>query len=342
MPRAQASGTGSVVPLSSTTTQRASRWPLSPAVLTTALAMLSVLAIVLFMTLDLKGNIGYILPRRAVKVGAMVLAAVAVGVSTLLFQTVTNNKILTPSIMGFDALYGLLQTSLVFTLGGSAWVAAPEAFKFVIELGLMIVFASVLYRWLFTGGNKSLHLTLLIGIVFGTFFRGISALLQRLMDPSEYIILQDLFFASFNQVDPTVLGIATLIVGIACFFAWRMRSTLDVMALGRDVSINLGVAHKSVVSRVLILCTALVATSTALVGPVTFFGLLVVSIGYLICRSYQHAWLLPIVCLLGVISLVAGQLILENVFGFASALSLVIEFVGGILFIVLLLKGSLK
>ncbi len=327
---------------SSTTTQRTSRWPLSPAALTVILAVVAIGAVVLFMTLDLKGNLGYILPRRAAKVGAMVLAAVAVGVSTLLFQTVTNNKILTPSIMGFDALYVLLQTTLVFALGGSAWVTAPESLKFVIELALMVIFASILYRWLFTGGNRSLHLMLLIGIVFGTLFRGISALFQRLMDPSEYIILQDLFFASFNQVDPTVLLMATLVIGISCVFAWRLRNTLDVVALGRDVSISLGVDHRAIVTKVLILCTVLVAASTALVGPVTFFGLLVVSLGYIVCRSYKHAWLLPIICLLGIISLVAGQLILEKVFGFATALSLVIEFVGGILFIALLLKGSLK
>ncbi|GAA2547758.1 iron chelate uptake ABC transporter family permease subunit [Neomicrococcus aestuarii] len=327
---------------SSTTTQRIPRFKLTPAALTVVLSLVAIGAVVLFMTFDLKGNLGYIVPRRAIKVSAMVLAAVAVGVSTLLFQTVTNNKILTPSIMGFDALYVLLQTVLVFTLGGTAWVTVPESFKFVIEMVLMVVFAGLLYRWLFTGGNRSLHLMLLIGIVFATLFRGVSALLQRLMEPSEYIILQDLFFASFNQVDPGVLGLAGVVVAVASFFAWRMKSTLDVVSLGRDTCISLGVNHRSVVTRVLVICTVLVAASTALVGPVTFFGLLVVSLGYIICRSYKHVWLLPIVCLLGIIALVGGQFLLENIFGFSTALSIVIEFVGGILFIALLLKGSLK
>jgi iron complex transport system permease protein len=263
-------------------------------------------------------------------------------VSTLVFQTVTANRILTPSIMGFDALYLLIQTSLVFVLGSSTVVSGEPAVKFVVEVALMVLFSGLLYRWMFTGGSNSLHLMLLVGIVLGTLFRGVSSLLQRLMEPSEYIILQDLFFASFNQVDPTLLGVSAAIVAAATAVVWRMRHALDVLSLGRDAAVNLGIDHRRSVTWILVLCSVLVAVSTALVGPVTFFGLLVVSLGYQVCRAFSHAWLLPIVSLLGVVALVGGQLVLEQVFGFATALSIVIEFVGGILFLVLLLKGSLK
>jgi iron complex transport system permease protein len=315
---------------------------LSPATVTALLAVAALVAVALFMTVDLKGNLGYVLPRRGVRVGAMVLVAVAVGISTLVFQTVTANRILTPSIMGFDALYVLIQTSLVFTLGASTVNTAPPALKFVAEVALMVVFSGLLYRWLFTGGARSLHLMLLVGIVLGTLFRGFSGLLQRLMEPSEFLILQDLFFASFNQVDPALLAVAAAIVGAIAAGVWRMRHTLDVLALGRDTAVNLGVNHRRAVTAVLVMCSVLVAVSTALVGPVTFFGLLVVSLGYQICRSFSHAWLLPVTILLGVVALVGGQLILEQVFGFATALSIIIEFTGGLLFLYLLLKGSLK
>jgi iron complex transport system permease protein len=181
-----------------------------------------------------------------------------------------------------------------------------------------------------------------VGVILGSLFRGFSSLLQRLMEPSEFIILQDLFFASFNNVDPALLGVAAVIVAAVCAAVWRARHTLDVLALGRDVAINVGVDHRRVVMRVLLACSLLVAVSTALVGPVTFFGLLVVSLGYQLCRGFSHAWLLPIVVLIGAIALVGGQLVLEKVFGFGTALSVVIEFTGGILFLYLLLKGSLK
>ncbi|WP_024818525.1 iron chelate uptake ABC transporter family permease subunit [Arthrobacter sp. 31Y] len=306
------------------------------------LAIVAVVLVAVFLTIDLKGNIAYILPRRAIKVSAMLLVAVAVGVSTLLFQTVTANRILTPSIMGFDSLYILVQTALAFVAGAATLATAPSTLKFGLEILLMVGFSAFLYRWMFTGATRSLHLLLLVGIVLGTLFRGFSSLLQRLMEPSEFIILQDLFFASFNNVDPGLLGVSAVLVALVCVGVWRTRHTLDVLALGREVAINVGVDHKRVVMRVLLACSLLVAISTALVGPVTFFGLLVVSLGYQLCRGFRHAWLLPMVVLIGAIALVGGQLLLERVFGFATALSVIIEFTGGILFLYLLLKGSLK
>ncbi|NKX52750.1 iron chelate uptake ABC transporter family permease subunit, partial [Arthrobacter deserti] len=278
---------------------------------------------------DLRGNLGYILPLRAVKVGAMLLVAVAVGLSTLMFQIVTANRILTPSIMGYDALYLFIQTAVVFALGGSALATAPAAGKFAVEVLLMVLLSGLLYRWLFTGGTQSLHLMLLVGIVLGTLLRGASSLLQRLMDPSEVIILQDLFFASFNQVDPVLLGVSAAVVGVIAAAAWRLRHTLDVLALGRETAVNLGVDHRRIVTWVLVMCSVLVAVSTALVGPVTFFGLLVVPLGYQLCRGYSRRWLLPAVCLLGAVALIGGQLVLEKVFGFDTALSILIEFAGG-------------
>jgi iron complex transport system permease protein len=342
MPEALATKPSTAHSLVSKPTLRSRIRTASPRLVTGILLAVTVAVVYFFLFFDLTGNVGYILPRRAIKVAAMLLVAVAVGVSTLLFQTVTANRILTPSIMGFDSLYILVQTVLAFTLGAAAVVAAPPTLQFGVEVLLMVAFSALLYRWMFTGATRSLHLLLLVGVILGSLFRGLSSLLQRLMEPSEFIILQDLFFASFNNVDPALLGVSTVIVAAVCAAVWRARHTLDVLALGRDVAINVGVDHRKVVMRALLGCSLLVAVSTALVGPVTFFGLLVVSLGYQLCRGFSHAWLLPIVVLIGAVALVGGQLVLEQVFGFSTALSVVIEFTGGILFLYLLLKGSLK
>lgn len=314
----------------------------SPRLVVGILLAATAAVVLFFLFFDLRGNVGYVLPRRGIEVAAMLLVAVAVGVSTLLFQTVTANRILTPSIMGFDSLYILIQTALAFTLGAAAVVAAPPTLQFGIEVVLMVAFSALLYRWMFTGASRSLHLLLLVGVILGSLFRGFSSLLQRLMEPSEFIILQDLFFASFNNVDPSLLAVSVVIIAVVCAAVWRARHTLDVLALGREVAINVGVDHRKTVMLVLLGCSLLVAVSTALVGPVTFFGLLVVSLGYQLCRGFSHTWLLPIVVLIGAVALVGGQLVLEKVFGFGTALSVVIEFTGGILFLYLLLKGSLK
>lgn len=331
-----------VVPAALRVRRRKPLRSLSPKALILLLGVIAAALVVTFMTVDLQGSLAYVLTLRFSKIGAMLLVAFAVGVSTVLFQTVTGNRILTPSIMGFDALYILLQTFLAFTIGTQALLTMGAGWRFLIEVLLMVGFSWLLYRWLFIGGGKSLHLVLLVGIVFGTLFRGVSSLLQRLIDPSEFIVLQDLFFASFNRVDSSLLGIAAVTILGVSVLAWRIRNQFDVLALGRDTSLNLGVNHKRVVTQVLVICSVLVAVSTALVGPVTFFGLLVASVAYQLCSVFRHKYVLPAAVLLGVIALVGGQLILEQIFAFDTALSIVIEFVGGIVFIVLLLKGSIK
>lgn len=307
-----------------------------------ALGVVALGAVVLFMTLGARGNWDFVLPFRGVKLLGLALVATAIAISTVMFQTITNNRILTPSIMGFDALYVLIQTLLVFFLGAANVSGFDPRLMFAVETGLMVLFAGLLYRWLFSATVRSLHLLLLVGIVFGIFFRSVAGFLQRIIDPTEFLILQDRLFASFNSIDQTLLVLSGLIVGGCCVAAWRMLPVLDVLALGREQAIALGVDHRRMVAVTLVLVTLPVAVSTALVGPVAFFGLLVANLAYLLMPTARHAVLLPAAALLALIFLVGGQVILERVFAFDTALSVVIEFVGGIVFILLVIRGAAR
>jgi iron complex transport system permease protein len=306
------------------------------------LAAVTVGVIVLFMTLNARGRWDFILPFRGMKVLSMVLVGYAIAVSTVLFQTVSHNRILTPSIMGFDALYVLIQTSLVFTIGSVGLTALDPRLLFVFNVAAMVAFSSALYRWLFSGSSRSIHLLVLVGIVFGVLFRSLSGFMQRIIDPNEFVLLQDRLFASFNNVDSELLAVATATVIAVSIVGWRFMSTYDVLSLGRETSVSLGVDHNRVVTVVLILVAILVSVSTALVGPVTFFGLLVASLAHQIAGSHKHRYVLPVAALLAVICLVGGQLVLERVFAFDTALSIVIEFVGGIVFLALLIRGAAR
>jgi len=123
---------------------------------------------------------------------------------------------------------------------------------------------------------------------------------------------------------------------------WRMIHVLDALALGRDLSITVGVEYRRTIMIVLALVTVLVSVSTALVGPITFFGLLVAHLAYLIAGSSSHRYTIPAAALFSIIFLVGGQMILERVFSFNSSLSIMIDFLGGLLFIVLVLRGGRK
>jgi iron complex transport system permease protein len=306
------------------------------------LAAVAVGVVVLLMTLNARGRWDFILPFRGMKVLSMVLVGYAIAVSTVLFQTVSHNRILTPSIMGFDALYILIQTSLVFTIGSAGLTALDPRLLFVFNVVIMVAFSSMLYRWLFYGSSRSIHLLVLVGIVFGVLFRSLSGFMQRIIDPNEFVLLQDRLFASFNSLDSELLAVSTATVISVSIVGWRLMNTYDVLSLGREASVSLGIDHNRVVTIVLILVAILVSVSTALVGPVTFFGLLVASLAYQIAGTHKHRYVLPVATLLAVICLVGGQLVLERVFAFDTALSIVIEFVGGIVFLALLIRGAAR
>ncbi|TWA63849.1 iron complex transport system permease protein [Azospirillum brasilense] len=325
----------------------ADRRLLSPMVVLGGLSALTLLSIALFMTLGARGKWDFILAFRGTKVAAMVLVGYAVAVSTVLFQTITNNRILTPSVMGFDHLFRLIQTVLVFQFGSGLVASLDPRLRFGVEVASMVVFSGLLYWWLFNGAGRgdnrrSLHLLLLVGIVFGVLFRSVTSFLQRVIDPNEFLTVQDRLFANFNRVDVQLLAVSALVVLAVSLAGWRWMRTYDVLALGRDAAINLGVEHRRAVMGVLVMVSILVSVSTALVGPVTFFGLLVANLAYLVIRSHRHALILPAAVLLAVLTLVAGQLVLERVFGYNAALSIVIEFVGGLAFLFILVRGSAR
>ena len=311
-----------------------------PALLVLVLSGLVVLACAAFLTVGAKGPWSFVLPFRGAKLAAMLLVGYAIAVSTVLFQTVTANRILTPAIMGLDMLFVLIQTALVFLIGSHATGILSPSALFLAEAAVMIAFSGALYVWLFSGHAQSLHLIVLVGLVLGVLFRSLSTLMHRIMSPNEFVVLQDRMFANFNTIDTDILAIAAVVVFAASLFGWRKVRQLDVLLLGRDPAIALGVDYKRIVSQVLMIVAVLVSVSTALVGPTTFFGLLVASLAYRVTPSERHIQILPIAALVAVLLLVGGQIAIERFFAFDTALSMIIEFVGGILFILLILRSA--
>ena len=297
----------------------------------------------IFIALYLSWNMSVVIwPFRLGKLVSLILIAYTIAVSTVLFQTVSNNRILTPSIMGFDQLYILIQTVVVYFVGSTVIYGVSDEVRFIAVALILTLFSTSLFTWLFSGTIKGLHMTLLIGVVFGGLFFSLRMLVQLQLNPDEAVNLTDVMFANFNRFNTNLIGIAVIIVVIVSLIGWRMRYLFDVLALGRDMAINLGVDYKQAVTRILVLVSIMVAVSTALVGPVTFFGLLVASLAYQFTPTAKHMSVLPVAILLSIIFLVGGQFILEQLFNMASRLSFIIEFVGGIVFLTLLIKGKLR
>ncbi|MEW4220323.1 iron chelate uptake ABC transporter family permease subunit [Rossellomorea marisflavi] len=309
----------------------------------TKLMLLSVAALAAigaYLLYGLNGSYEYALPRRGMKALAMILTGVAIAYSTVVFQTITHNKILTPSIMGLDSLYMLLQTVLIFFLGSGHYLIVNKNANFFLSIVAMIVFALLLYQLMFKGSKQPIYFLLLIGIILGTFFQSISSFLQVLIDPNEFLSVQDKMFASFNNISSDLVWVSGGVIVLVLIYGWRQMAELDVVSLGRETSINLGVPYDKVVRRMLVLSSILIAVSTALVGPITFFGLIVANLSYQMFKTYRHGILIAGAGIISIIALVGGQWLVERIFTFSTTLSVIVNFIGGLYFIYLLLKEA--
>ncbi|WP_299862674.1 iron chelate uptake ABC transporter family permease subunit [uncultured Roseobacter sp.] len=299
-------------------------------------------AMALFLIWGLQGKVWFILELRATKLAALVCVGLAIGTATVLFQTLSNNRILTPSIMGFDALFILLQTGLVFALGGFGYAQLSPLSSFALETIVMMGAAVFLFAAILHRTRQDVQLMILVGVVMGLMFRSITAFVQRLMDPSEFTMVQGAMFARFGAVDRGALVASVVLLAGIGLWLWRHHAILDVMALGRAQARGLGLAYDRLQFQMLCAIAALVSVSTALVGPLTFLGLLVASLAHSLMQSHRHQLLLPAAALIAALILVTGQIVFERILQLQSTLAVVIEFSGGLLFLILLARGRIR
>jgi len=303
-----------------------------------ALAGLLLAAAALYLLWNLRAPMGFILGLRAERLAALVLVGAASGAATMVFQTLIGNRLLTPGIVGFDALYIFLQTLLVMVLGGAALASVPVPLLFAGETACLMGAALGLFGLLLRRGAGDLIRLVLTGVILGVLLRGLAGFAQRLLEPSEFAVVQQASVASFNAVDGALLPYAGAALILALAGTLALAPALDVAALGRIPARTLGLGHDRLVMQGLALVAALVAVSTALVGPMAFLGLLAASLAQMLVRSHRHALLIPAAAMVGAVILVLGQIVFERLLGLQSALAIVVEFAGGLVFLALVLK----
>ncbi len=304
------------------------------------MAIILLLIIAVFMFTYTGTKLDYVLPRRGFKVAAMLLISCCIAYSSIVFQTIASNRILTPSIMGFDSFFLLIQAVIVFAYGDQTFKVLSSEWNFALSVVLMLLFALGLYYLVFKKESKSIYLLLLIGLLLGTLFRSISSFITVILNPNEFQVLQGAMFASFDKINLSLLGFSAVILIAAMIYGSSFFRQLDVLSLGRDHAISLGVNYNHVVRQNLLIIAVMVSVSTALVGPITFLGILVANLTYQLIRSNNHKTLIFACCLLTSITVIGGQYLVEHLFNMSTTISIIINFVGGIYFIYLLLKTS--
>ncbi|EEA7468657.1 iron chelate uptake ABC transporter family permease subunit [Campylobacter jejuni] len=293
----------------------------------------------MFILVGLNGFDEYALKSRFLQIAAIIIVAICIAVSTVIFQTLCNNKILTPAIIGLDSLYMLLQSALIFSFGAANLSVYKNDINFLITLVCMVVFSLGLYKILFSS-DRSIYLIMLLGLVFGTLFSTLSSFFEVLIDPDEFMVIQGRMFASFDNIAFDILILAYIISFLSFIWIFRYMKFLDPLNLGKDLAINLGINYQKISKQLMIIIAILTSISTALVGPITFLGLLVANITYELFKTAKHSILLSACILISILALLGGVFFVSRVFDYNATISVVINFLGGIYFIYLVLKGN--
>lgn len=285
----------------------------------------------------------YILSLRVPTLIVMLIAAFAIGSASIIFQSIINNRIVTPCLLGMNSMYTLVHTVVVFVAGAGSVIVTNSNLSFAIDLVVMAVAATFVYSYMFKKTGNNVLYVLLIGTVLSSFFGSIQSTMIRIMDPNEYDTLLTTLVADFNNVNAEVIVFSAVLLIMLTIFLWRDLILLDVITLGKDQAINLGVDYDRTVRRLLLGVVLCIAVATAMVGPISFLGLIIANLARQFLKTHKHSHLIVGSAFMGMLAIIAGQLISQHVFSYAVPISTFITIGGGVYFLYLLLfkKGGI-
>lgn len=280
----------------------------------------------------------YIIPKRAARLAAMVIGGICVAWSAVVFQTLTGNRILTPAVMGYESVYLLLQALLMLALGTRSLVVLDATGNFLVSVLLMLGYSWALQRWLFRDGRNNVHFLLLLGLVLTMVIGTFTQFVQLRISPGEFSILQGFSLASFQRAQAPQLLVSAGLVTAVCLAGWKALPTLDVLALGREQAISLGVDYPRAVRLHLALVAVLVAVSTGLIGPTAFMGVFVANTAYALARGPRHGHTLPMACAVAIGLFILAQLAVEHAFNYRTTVGILVNLVCGAWFLALMAR----
>ena len=275
------------------------------------LAVIVLLAMAAYMTIGVKFHnerlMRFAFKIRYPKLIAMVITAFTIGGASIVFQSVINNTIVTPCLLGMNSLYTLIHTAVVFFLGSGSMLVINSNMSFALDLVIMGVVATFIYSYLFKVTNHNVLYVLLIGTVLTSFFSSIQSTLTRIMDPNEYDTLLTSLVASFSNVNSEIIIFSLIIIAAIIVIFRKELAMLDVLTLGKEQAVNLGVDYDRCIRRLLVAVTLCISVATAMVGPISFLGLIIANLSRQMLKTYRHTQLILGSALFGMIGLIFGQ-----------------------------------
>lgn len=208
-----------------------------------------------------------VLYSRLPRTCAALLAGAALAVSGAVIQTVLNNPLASPGIIGVNSCAGLAVAVVC--------AAAPTAQRYTPFIAFLGALAGVLLVMGLSQCTGASRMTVVLaGVAISNLFSaGIDAIVTLVPDALNGVT--DFRIGGFSGVTMAKLAPAAALIGVSLVIALSLSQQLDILALGSDTAQSLGLPVKSVRFLLLVLAAALAGAAVSFSGLLSFVGLIV-------------------------------------------------------------------
>jgi|GEM_PF-462378 len=283
--------------------------------------------------------IASILSRTWPALIAMFTSAIVIAVVSLSFQTIVNSRVLTPSMIGFDSVFVGTQTALVFIFGAGSILFANPFVNYLITAGIMVVVSMLMFGFILRSGRNNIIFLLMFGLVLAGIISSGTRYLQVIMNQSDFFQVQAATSVNINNMNTTIIHIAWPIMTVVVLLSLFRHRRYDVMALGPVQSKSLGIAYEKEMIFNLVLIAIGMSVATALIGSLTFLGLLAVNAAREILKTHKHLPLFIGSALMASLALVLGEAV-RVAFEMQIPVTVIINLVGCVYVFYLILKEN--
>ncbi|MCG3417724.1 FecCD family ABC transporter permease [Oceanobacillus jordanicus] len=276
------------------------------------------------------------LPRMVI---ALLIGA-GMAVSGAILQSVTQNELADPGIIGINAGAGFAVVLSIY-LFQSGTITASTASIFLLPAAALIgsvVAATLIYAISWKNGVSPIRL-ILVGIGINAAFSALIIVFQLKMDPNDFTRATVWLSGNISGTDWTYVYALLPWILILLPYTFLKANTLNTMNLGDDIAKGLGTRVERERMLLLLAAVALAGSSVAVGGGIAFLGLVTPHLVKKLVGT-RHQAILPITALMGGFLLLVADTVGRNILSPSEIpVGLVVSVIGGIYFIYLLIKS---
>ena len=245
------------------------------------------------------GNEGWrliVVEMRMPQAVTALLAGMSLAVAGLLLQTLFNNPLAGPEVLGINSGAGLGVAVVMLLLQGATGVGGFVAALTGAFLGALLIIAVVLFLSHLLASNIYLLIT---GLAISYLASSVVSVLNYFSTAEgvhSYLIWG---MGGFGGVSVDMLPLYSVVLLPMIIAALLLVKPLNVILLGDVYARNLGVNTKRLRAAMLLIVGVITATVTAFCGPVAFIGLAVPHMARLVANTANHKVLVPVTLLVG-------------------------------------------